>query len=248
MAQSRPVRTEVMTLLAALSLSGCAGGQAGEPARPSVEVTIPVLTTPAAPAPDDPVETPTTTSAEARLAQLAVTDRPGRARDYRRDAFGTPWRDTDGNGCNQRDDVLLRDAVTGTVRTGHQGSCDHDVLAGTWIDPYAGRVHHLTDAKAPAQAQAVQIDHVVPLAEAWVSGAREWPDARREQYANDLGGLLAVDGRTNASKGASDPAAWRPRKAYQCAYATRWIDTKHRWRLTADPSEVRALREMLGYC
>lgn len=226
------VRAEVLALLAMLSLSGCTA----EPARPSAEVTRPVLTTPAEPA------------AEATLSRLVVADRPGPAEDYRRDAFGTPWKDTDGNGCNQRDDVMLRDAVKDTVRTGWQGDCDHDVLAGTWIDPYAGRVHRLTDAKAPAQAQAVQIDHVVPLAEAWVSGARAWPESRREQYANDLSGLLAVDGRTNASKGASDPAAWRPRKAYQCAYATRWISTKHRWRLSADPSEVRALREMLGYC
>lgn len=269
------MRAEVLLLLAALSLGGCAG----EEARPSVEVTIPVLTTPAEPSAEPAQETPQATpqttatasptqsapitkprptpqptpqpqptTAEARLARLVVTERPRPAQDYRRDAFGTSWKDTDGNGCNQRDDVLLRDAVRGSVRTGRQGRCDHDVLAGTWIDPYAGRVHHLTDTKEPAQAQAIQIDHVVPLAEAWVSGARAWSEDRREQFANDLRGLLAVDGRTNASKGASDPAAWRPRKGYQCAYATRWIATKHRWALTVDASEVRALREMLGYC
>lgn len=226
----RLTRAGAAAIVGTLAVSGC-----GESGSADSDEASPA-SSPPAPANADRLLT------ELRVAERVQPD------DYDRDAFGSPWADTDGNGCNQRDDVLLRDAVTGTVRTGHQGSCDHDVLAGTWIDPYAGRVHHLTDAKAPAQAQAVQIDHVVPLAEAWVSGAREWSDARREQYANDLGGLLAVDGRTNASKGASDPAAWRPRKAYQCAYATRWIDTKHRWRLTADPSEVRALREMLGYC
>ena len=191
---------------------------------------------------------PDADEARGMLAGLTVTGRPRPASDYDRDAFGSSWRDVDGNGCNQRDDVLLRDADPGSVRTGDQGSCDHDVLAGTWTDPYTARVLVLDDLKDPAQAQAVQIDHVVPLAEAWVSGAAAWDDARREQYANDLGALLAVDGPTNASKGADDPAAWRPRKAYQCAYAARWVATKSRWSLTVDPSEVAALEEMLATC
>ncbi|CAM3285865.1 HNH endonuclease family protein [Nocardioides dubius] len=171
-----------------------------------------------------------------------------RPTDYRREAFGSAWRDTDRNGCNQRDDVLLRDAVAGSTRVQQQGRCDHDVLAGTWVDPYSGRTLTLDDLKDPSQAQAVQIDHVVPLAEAWASGASAWTPERRAEYANDLDVLLAVDGPTNASKGADDPAAWRPRKGYQCAYAVHWIAIKDAWRLSADPSEVDALREMLGYC
>ena len=114
--------------------------------------------------------------------------------------------------------------------SGDESTLD-DVLAGTWTDPYTARELVLDDMKDPAQARAVQVDHVVPLAEAWVSGAAAWDDVRREQYANDLDALLAVDGPTNASKGSDDPAAWRPRKAYQCAYATRWIVTKSRWSL-----------------
>jgi len=167
---------------------------------------------------------------------------------YVRDAFGPPWLDTDGNGCNQRDDVLLRDAVPGTVRYAPQGGCDHDVLAGTWVDPYTGRTLLFTDLKDPRQAQAIQIDHLVPLAEAWASGASRWDDGRRRQFANDLAELLAVDGPTNASKGDDDPAAWRPGKAFQCTYAVRWIGTKSRWELAADRPEKRALRQMLGYC
>lgn len=167
---------------------------------------------------------------------------------YDRDAFGTAWSDTDGNGCNQRDDVLLRDAVPGTVHDAQQGSCDHDVLAGTWVDPYTGRTLTFTDLKDPHQSQAIQIDHLVPLAEAWASGAARWDAQRRKEFANDLAELLAVDGPTNASKGDDDPAAWRPRKAFQCTYAVRWIGTKHRWRLSVDRPEKRALREMLAYC
>jgi glutathionyl-hydroquinone reductase len=165
-----------------------------------------------------------------------------------RDAFGSDWVDTDHDGCNQRDDVLLRDAVPGTTTVAQQGACDHDVLAGTWHDPYTGRTLTFTDLKDLQQAEAIQIDHIVPLAEAWVSGADHWTRDRREAFANDLHELLAVDGPTNMSKGDGDPAAWRPRKGYQCTYARRWIAVKTAWHLAVDPSEKSALEDMLGFC
>jgi len=194
---------------------------------------------------------PTISPADAReqLVRLRVVDRRATGVPaYQRDAFGTAWKDVDGNGCNQRDDVLLRDAVPGTARVQVQRSCPHDVLAGTWVDPYTGASLTFDDLKDPRQAQAIQIDHVVPLAEAWVSGAHAWSAERRERFANDLTVLVASDGPTNASKGAYDPAAWRPREPFQCAYATHWIDVKHRWRLAVDASESRALGEMLRTC
>ena len=182
------------------------------------------------------------------LDGLHVAPRPIGTEGYERDAFGSDWIDTDGDGCNQRDDVLLRDAVPGTTRVQQQGSCDHDVLAGTWHDPYTGRMLHFTDLKDLSQAEAIQIDHVVPLAEAWVSGARTWSTTRRETFANDLHELLAVDGPTNASKSDDDPAAWRPRQGYQCTYARRWIAVKAAYGLAVDQSEKTALTQMLGYC
>jgi hypothetical protein len=212
-------------------ISGCAGTESGA-ADP--EPT-------AARSPHAP------TSADRLLTELRIAERD-QPETYDRDAFGSAWADTDGNGCNQRDDVLLRDARPGSVTVAEQDSCDHDVLAGTWVDPYTGTTLTFDDLKDPAQAQAIQIDHVVPLAEAWLSGAAAWTDVRRVEFANDLSVLLAVDGPTNASKGASDPAAWRPRKEYQCAYARRWIRVKHYFELTVDASEVAALEEMLGYC
>jgi hypothetical protein len=187
-------------------------------------------------------------AARAELGRLVVRPRPRGTEGYLRAAFGSSWIDTDHDGCNQRDDVLLRDAVRGTTKVAQQGSCDHDVLAGTWHDPYTGRTLVFTNLKDLHQAEAIQIDHVVPLAEAWVSGARFWSTQRRELFANDLGELLAVDGPTNMSKGDGDPAAWRPRKGYQCAYAQRWIDVKSRYHLSVDPSEKAALEQMLGYC
>jgi hypothetical protein len=182
------------------------------------------------------------------LERLVVRPRPHGTRGYQRDAFGSAWVDTDRDGCNQRDDVLLRVAVPGTARVQGQGPCDHDVLAGTWHDPYTGRTLEFTDLKDLRQAEAIQIDHVVPLAEAWVSAARRWTKARREVFANDLGELLAVDGPTNAAKGDDDPAAWRPRLGFQCEYARRWISVKARYSLQVDLPEKEALAEMLGTC
>ncbi|HET7066008.1 MAG TPA: HNH endonuclease family protein [Nocardioides sp.] len=191
---------------------------------------------------------PRATQARTALDALAVAPRPRGTEGYRRDAFGSSWIDTDHDGCNQRDDVLLRDAVPGSTTVAQQGACDHDVLAGTWHDPYTGRTLTFTDLKDLHQAEAIQIDHVVPLAEAWVSGARRWGRAERESFANDLHELLAVDGPTNMSKGDGDPASWRPRRGYQCTYARRWIAIKAAWHLAVDPAEVAALRQMLGYC
>jgi hypothetical protein len=213
-----------------------------EPADPPAPSPAAASSTAASPAQVSPA------TARAQLAELPTIGRHPSTPAYDRDAFGTAWADTDHNGCNQRDDVLLRDALPGTARTQRQGACDHDVLAGSWVDPYTGRTLTFTDLKDPHQAQAIQIDHVVPLAEAWRSGAAGWREARRRAFATDLRELLAVDGPTNMGKGDDDPAAWRPRAAFQCEYAARWIATKARWHLAADDSERRALREMLDTC
>jgi hypothetical protein len=227
------LRPWVLGVLAALVLGGCGltgpsvGGPRDVPAR--------------APA-------PRAARAAAMLQRLVVRPRPRGTEGYLRAAFGDPWADTDHDGCNQRDDVLLRDAVPETARVQRQGSCDHDVQAGTWHDPYTGRTLTLTDLKDLSQAEAIQIDHVVPLAEAWVSGARGWSPTRREAFANDLDELLAVDGPTNMAKGDGDPASWRPRQGYQCAYARLWIAIKSGWSLAVDPPEQAALEQMLRSC
>ena len=245
-----------------VALTGCGEAQSSSAAgrdRPGVHPTAsPAHGTTRTPKPSHPTSSPThrpsrppttaVTVAERQLRRLPVRPRPVGTEGYVRDAFGSDWVDTDGNGCNQRDDVLLRDAVPGTTRVAQQDACDHDVLAGTWHDPYTGRTLRFTDLKDLGQAEAIQIDHIVPLAEAWVSGARQWSRDRREVFANDLDELLAVDGPTNMSKSDDDPAAWRPRQGYQCTYARHWISVKARYGLAVDPSEKAALRQLLGHC
>jgi len=233
-----PGAVVALAVLLVAPLSGC--DDVGPDRRAGPTSSTPTTGVPTAPI--------SSARAQQWLADLRTIDRHPSVPPYARDAFGSAWADTDGNGCNQRDDVLLRDAQPGTTRVQQQGRCDHDVLAGTWVDPYTGKVLVFDDLKDPRQAQGVQIDHIVPLAEAWLSGASAWSEERRRLYANDLPGLVASDGPTNASKGADDPAAWRPKSAHQCAYAVRWIRVKHRWRLGVDDSERAALADMLGLC
>jgi hypothetical protein len=188
-------------------------------------------------------------SAREAIERLVLVEAPGAGADYRRAAFGNAWTDTDGNGCNQRDDVLLRDAVTSAPHTvARQGSCDHDVLSGTWVDPYSGASITLTDAKQPRQAESVQIDHIVALSVAWRYGARGWTAERRLEFANDLRDLVASGGASNQSKGGSDAAQWQPIRPAQCGYAVRYVTVKAAYALSTDAAEKRALARMLATC
>jgi Protein of unknown function (DUF1524) len=182
-----------------------------------------------------PSTEPSASPAQARnrLAALTVAA-AGSMRGYARERFPT-WRQT-GDNCNVRDEVLRRDGTK--VKT---SGCN--VVAGTWTSAYDGKV-----LDAPAK---VEIDHVVPLANAWRSGASSWTDARREDFANDLDRpeLVAVSTAANRAKGDQDPSSWRPeRTADWCNYAGDWITVKVHWKLTVTPAEKAALAEMLGWC
>ncbi len=187
--------------------------------------------------------------AEQLLADLQVVAAHDWASDYRRDAFGPTWADTDANGCNQRDDVLHRDVLrTEPFTAARQWSCDHDMVAGTWRDAYTGELITLSDAKAPDQAQSLQIDHLVALSVAWRDGADAWDDTQRLAFANDLRNLAPVAAATNKAKGGSDAAGWRPVRQAECGFAVRYITVKSDYSLVVDRAEKRALVDMLATC
>lgn len=153
---------------------------------------------------------------------------------YERDKFA-PWIDANGNGCDTRDEVLYRQ------NRAHGKHCGDD--KGKWVSAYDGV--HFNDASD------LDIDHMVPLAEAWGSGARTWKPYTRERYANDLYGydLIAVSASSNRSKGDSDPAEWLPPKAsYVCRYDAHWVAVKYRWKLTIDKREKRAISKRFKRC
>ncbi|MFI5867329.1 HNH endonuclease family protein [Streptomyces sp. NPDC051546] len=116
-------------------------------------------------------------------------------------------------------------------------------VSGTWVSVYDGIT--VTDAGK------LDIDHMVPLANAWRSGAGSWTAQRRKEFANDLTRpqLLAVSAATNRGKGDQGPEDWQPpAKAYWCTYATAWTNVKSSYQLTVTEAEKKKLTEMLGTC
>ncbi|WP_285666133.1 HNH endonuclease family protein [Actinorhabdospora filicis] len=155
---------------------------------------------------------------------------------YDRDKF-EHWVDADGDGCDTREQVLIDEKTAGSVK-------DCKVTGGKWLSYY--------DGKEWTKSTDVDIDHLVPLAEAWDSGAKSWDADRRRRYANDLGDdrtLVAVTDNVNQEKSDQDPAEWLPPlKSVQCRYAAEWVAVKLRWGLSADDAERRKLKELAGGC
>ncbi len=172
--------------------------------------------------------------ARAQLAALQV--RPWRSmRGYSRARF-RHWAELAGR-CNTRELVLRRDGRQ--VRT--DSSCR--VRGGRWVSPYDGEV--------VTSAAELDIDHVVPLANAWRSGADSWTDAARERFANEvrLPELIAVTASVNRSKGDQGPEAWKPPETgYWCSYARSWITVKRAYQLSITLAERAALATMLDHC
>ncbi len=171
--------------------------------------------------------------AATQLDELVVAT-SGSMRGYSRDRF-PHWRTTV-DSCNVRDSILERDG-TEIRRRG----CN--VTGGRWFSVYDGKV--LT------RDEDVDIDHMVPLANAWRSGADKWTEEQRTEFANDLTRpqLMAVSASSNRSKGDQDPSQWKPpQKSYHCEYARRWVTVKSFWKLTVTEREKSALQEMLSSC
>lgn len=171
---------------------------------------------------------------------------------YCRGRFGPDtWPDLDQNGCSTRQDVLVRQAVTvRTARIRAHGSTCQEAMAGTWVDAYTGASLRLDNLKDPAQAQTLQIDHVVSLYDAWVSGAKDWSDERRVIFANDLANpeLLAVSGETNFAKDRSGPESFTPATAYRCDYARAYVAVKAAYGLTITARQRAGLLDLLAAC
>jgi hypothetical protein len=186
----------------------------------------------ATPAPE-PSSAPATGDSTRLLGQLAVATAAS-MRGYSRDRF-PHWRDT-GKNCDVRDTVLQRDGE-GIKLSG----CN--VVGGRWSSEY--------DKRTFSDPSDLDVDHMVPLANAWRSGAGKWDDQRRGDFANDLTRpqLLAVSASANRAKGDQDPSQWKPaNRDYWCTYAQDWIAVKHYWKLTVTSAEKTALTDMLDTC
>lgn len=177
-------------------------------------------------------------TASALLAALATDNSPESHTGYNRDLF-TLWVDADGDGCNTRAEVLMSES---SVSTSHTGTCT--ISAGKWFSAYEG--------VWVTVASQLDIDHFVPLSEAWKSGAYRWDASTRKAFANDLvysASLIAVSASTNRSKGDQDPAAWMPpNRSFACTYVATWVAVKFRWSLTVDNAERSSISNTLAGC
>src|SRR2546430_2310432 len=182
-----------------------------------------------------------TGSAATQLSKLKVhTDGSMAAYDRVKD-FGPAWADVDKNHCDTRNDILARDLK----KIKRSGKCV--VVSGTLADPYTGQSIHFT--RGVKSSGLVQIDHVIPLGDAWVSGAAHWTAAKREQFANDPLNLLAVDGHNNEAKGDHTAAVWLPpAKSYDCRYVSIQIAVKSKYHLTISPAEKSVMERVLRSC
>lgn len=181
-----------------------------------------------------PPPPPDETAARTHLADLAVAPE-GSMDGYSRTKF-PHWITVKGE-CNTRETVLQRDGE------GVEVDAKCAATSGRWYSPYDGATW--------TQASDLDIDHMVPLAQAWRSGANTWTTERRRQFANDLESsqLWAVTDNVNQAKGDKDPAQWLPPLvSFRCTYAQSWIDVKYRYQLMTDAAEKAALERLLDAC
>ena len=165
---------------------------------------------------------------------IEVTD--DKATGYNRSAF-KHWIDDDRDGCNTRAEVLIEEAI---IKPKIGPKCK--LTGGKWLSAY--------DGKIITNASQLDVDHMVPLAEAWRSGAWQWTSAQRQAYANDLDNpeaLIAVTLSTNRSKGDRDPALWMTLKD-QSDYVQNCVSIKSKYSLTADINEAAKLNSLYDTC
>ncbi|MEI8239098.1 MAG: excalibur calcium-binding domain-containing protein [Actinomycetota bacterium] len=205
-----------------------------------------IATTVAAPTTTPPTVPHSTTTAAVGTAPLAldvlrfIVVENEHGSGYVRDLFGYP-ADLNHNGCNTRAEVLLRESLAPTTHSA--GHCT--VVTGRWVSPY--------DAFTGTSASSFQIDHMVPLKEAWDSGAWAWSASTRFAYGNDLTDvrtLRAVSAASNTAKSDKDPSNWLPPDQNDvCPYLSDWVAIKARWQLSMDASEYGRIRNLLtGSC
>ncbi|MBO0926770.1 DUF1524 domain-containing protein [Cellulomonas sp. zg-ZUI199] len=216
------------------------------PTPPTLEQQAAALPAPELAAEVDVVAAQQSAAPQTALAVVALLEVKGRApkTGYDRDLFGSGWVDTDRNGCDTRNDMLARDLENETFKPGTR---DCVVLTGTLADPYSGTSIAFT--RGQETSNAVQIDHVVALSDAWQKGAQGWDEPTRVAFANDPLNLLAVDGPLNMQKRDGDTATWLPpHKPYRCAYVARQVGVKHTYGLWVTEAERNAMVSVLSTC
>ncbi|MFJ6026499.1 HNH endonuclease family protein [Pseudarthrobacter sp. NPDC092424] len=186
-----------------------------------------------------PAEAATTYTTSLRAAVRALPVAAENNAGYDRDRYFGQWIDQNRDCQNTRAEVLIAESKVAPRYTTTR-KCT--VASGRWITTFDNRAH--------TSATTVQIDHMVPVHEAWGSGARAWTQARRVAFYNDLGYAGSLNAQTsslNSSKQASGPERWMP-PANRCLYIAQWTTVKARWGLKVDTAERAALIKYADSC
>jgi hypothetical protein len=234
-------RRRVAAFVAILALfAGCAGERSAQSRRGPTRVAAAVTTTTAPPTPPpSALGTSSGASLPGGITHLEIAE--PHVDGYDRALFGSGWDDVDHDCQDTRAEVLI---IESQVPVAFSAVASCTVAIGQWVDPWSGVVS--------TGASALDVDHTVPLANAWRSGAWAWTPEQRVAYANDLADdahLIAIPAGENRSKADDGPEAWRPLAASSwCAYARVWTAIKAKWNLTATPSEWSAILELAATC
>jgi len=134
------------------------------------------------------------------------------------------WSDLDKDGLNTRQEILLR---------------DFDKQNNYWITPYL--------KKEVRDAGSIDIDHIVPLQEAYLSGGKDWSKEKKEKFANDEENLTVSYLSANRKKGSKDIANWLP-TFNKCWYIEKFTKIKEKYQLTFDKKEKKVIKEYKKIC
>lgn len=188
--------------------------------------------------PPSPAVNQTDSEARTALEELEVKGRAPKT-GYTRSQFGAGWANN--GGCDMRNIILHRDLTNTVVNDKCQ------VMSGILRDSYTAKM--IIFSRGANSSEAVQIDHVVALSDAWQKGAQQLSQRQREQFANDPLELLAVDGASNQQKSDGDAATWLPpNKPFRCQYVARQVAIKKKYNLWVTSAEKEAIARVLGTC
>lgn len=196
-----------------------------------------------------PPAKPPPANAAALLKQLVVAEEDTGAH-YNRDEWGEDWAEH-ADGCSTRELVLLAQSRTAERGRGCAPNCPTG--GACWVSPYDGR--------PTSDAGELEIDHRVALGEVSRSrviaqggkpdlgAGRRWTVEQKRAFYEDRTNLVAVTSSVNQSKSDHDAGAWKPTtEKTWCDFATRYAQTKVKYRLTVDRAEHAGLTQMLGTC
>lgn len=186
-----------------------------------------------------PAESATTYTATLRTAVKSLPVAAESNSGYDRNRYFGQWIDANKDCQNTRQEVLLQE-TRATAKYTSSRRCT--VKSGKWVTTWDSKTHY--------SASTVQIDHLVPVHEAWGSGAKKWTQAKRVAFYNDISDKRTLNAQTsalNSSKGARGPEQWLPPKN-RCAYVRDWVAVKKRWGLSVDSVEKAALTRLAAAC